>query len=246
VQPNLRPVATAQAVLGIDTATSDVAVAVARDGELLWEGRQEPEDGGRPRHSAALLAAVESALAAAGGWEAVGLIAVGVGPGTFTGLRVGVATARALAQARGLELAPVSSLAALARGIPDRETKLALALIDARRGEAFAGLYDAADEPIWEPLVAGPQELAERLANLPHTPRAAGDGSLRFRDRLEAAGVEVLPDADPAHRMAARHVCGLASRAPRMPPDRVTPIYLRRPDAEVWREQRSRERAAGD
>jgi tRNA threonylcarbamoyladenosine biosynthesis protein TsaB len=233
-------------VLGIDTATSDVAVAVTGEGELLWEGREEPGDGGRPRHSAALLSAIESALAAAGGWEQVGLIAVGVGPGTFTGLRVGVATARALAQARGLELAPVSSLAALARGIGDREARPGLALIDARRGEAFAGLYDAGDEPVWDPFVAGPDELGERLAALPNPPRAAGDGSLRFRDRLEAAGVEVLPDADPAHRMAARHVCGLASRAPRMPPDRVTPIYLRRPDAEVWREQRAGERAAGN
>jgi tRNA threonylcarbamoyladenosine biosynthesis protein TsaB len=236
----------APSVLGMDTATSDVAVAVTRDGELLWEGSQRPGDRDRPRHSAALLVTVESALAAAGGWEEVGLIAVGVGPGTFTGLRVGVATARALAQARGLELAPVSSLAALARGIGDREARPGLALIDARRGEAFAGLYGAAAEPVWEPFVAGPEELAERVATLPNPPRAAGDGSLRFRDRLEAAGVEVLPDADPAHRMAARHVCGLASRAPRMRPDRVTPIYLRRPDAEVWREQRAGERPAGD
>jgi tRNA threonylcarbamoyladenosine biosynthesis protein TsaB len=234
------------AVLGIDTATSDVAVAITRGGDLLWEGREEPGDGDRPRHSAALLSAVEAALAAAGGWEHVGLIAVGVGPGTFTGLRVGVATARALAQARGLPLAPVSSLAALARGIPGRQARPGLALIDARRGEAFSGLYDADDEALWEPFVAAPEELGERLAALPDPPRAAGDGSLRFRDRLEAAGVEVLPDADPAHRMAARHVCGLASRAPRMPPDRVTPIYLRRPDAEVWREQRAGERAAGD
>jgi tRNA threonylcarbamoyladenosine biosynthesis protein TsaB len=238
--------ATGQVVLGMDTATSDVAVAVTRGDEVLWEGREAPGEGGRPRHSAALLAAVETAVGATGGWEGVGLIAVGVGPGTFTGLRVGVATARALAQARGLQLAPVSSLAALARGIPEREGRPRLALIDARRKEAFATLCGAGDEPIWEPFVAGPDGIAERVASLPKTPRAAGDGSLRFRDRLEAAGVEVLPDADPAHRMAARHVCGLASRAPRMPPGRVTPIYLRRPDAEVWREQRSRERAAGD
>jgi tRNA threonylcarbamoyladenosine biosynthesis protein TsaB len=238
--------ATGQAVLGMDTATSDVAVAVTRGDEVLWEGREVPGEGDRPRHSAALLTAVETAVGATGGWEGIGLIAVGVGPGTFTGLRVGVATARALAQARGLQLAPVSSLAGLARGIPEREGRPRLAMIDARRKEAFAALHGAGDEPIWEPFVAGPDEIAQRVASLPKTPRAAGDGSLRFRDRLEAAGVEVLPDADPAHRMAARHVCGLASRAPRMPPGRVTPIYLRRPDAEVWREQRSRERAAGD
>jgi tRNA threonylcarbamoyladenosine biosynthesis protein TsaB len=226
-------------ILGIDTATADVAVAVARGGEIVWEVREPPAEQGRPRHSEALLAAVERAVEAAGGWRSIGTIGVGIGPGTFTGLRVGVATGRALAQARGLELAPVGSLAALARGIPGLEERPGLALIDARRDELFAGLYGVDDEPIWEPFVAPPEAIAERIAGLRVTPRAAGDGSLRFRQRLEAAGVEVLPDTDRAHRMAARHVCALAERAPRLRPEQVTPIYLRRPDAEVWREQRS-------
>ena len=151
-------------VLGIDTATADVAVAVCADGEPLSERRAPPPQSGRPRHSEALLAEIEAAVAEAGGWERVGLIAVGIGPGTFTGLRVGVATARALGQARGLELAPVSSLAALARGIGGGEERERLALIDARRGELFAGLYGSAEEPIWEPFVAGPDELGERVA----------------------------------------------------------------------------------
>jgi tRNA threonylcarbamoyladenosine biosynthesis protein TsaB len=230
-------------VLGIDTATAHVAVGVTAGGSLLSERSAAPAAGGRPRHSAALLAEVEAALADAGGWERVALIGVGVGPGTFTGLRVGVATARALGQARGLELAPVSSLAALALGIRAAPDRPRLALIDARRGELFAGLYDADGEPTWEPFVAGPDELAERVATLAAAPLAAGDGSLRFRERLETAGVEVLPDADAAHRMAARHICALAERAPRVRPEAVTPIYLRRPDAEVWREQRAGERA---
>ncbi len=233
-------------VLGIDTATADVAVAVCADGEPLSERRAPPPQSGRPRHSEALLAEIEAAVAEAGGWERVGLIAVGIGPGTFTGLRVGVATARALGQARELELAPVSSLAALARGIGGGEERERLALIDARRGELFAGLYGSAEAPIWEPFVAGPDELGERVATRRAAPLAAGDGSLRFRERLQAAGVEVLPDADPAHRMAARHVCVLADRAPRTRPEHLTPIYLRRPDAEVWREQRAGERAGAD
>jgi tRNA threonylcarbamoyladenosine biosynthesis protein TsaB len=228
-------------VLGIDTATADVAVAVCADGEPLSERRAPPPQSGRPRHSEALLAEIEAAVAQAGGWERVGLIGVGVGPGTFTGLRVGVATARALGQARGLELAPVSSLAALARGIGAGEGRERLALIDARRGELFAGLYGSGEEPIWEPFVVGPDELSERMATRRAAPVAAGDGSLRFRERLQAAGVEVLPDADPAHRMAARHVCVLADRVPRTRPEYLTPIYLRRPDAEVWREQRAGE-----
>jgi tRNA threonylcarbamoyladenosine biosynthesis protein TsaB len=232
--------------LGIDTATADVAVAVCSGAEPLSQRRASPPESGRPRHSQALLAEIEAAVAAAGGWERVGLVAVGVGPGTFTGLRVGVATARALVQARRLEAASVGSLAALARGIDAPPGTPRLALIDARRGEVFAGLYDRRCRPVWEPFVAPPDRIGERVETLSVAPLAAGDGSLRFRQQLEAAGVEVLPDADPAHRMAARHVCALAERAPRVRPEQLTPIYLRRPDAEVWRQQRTAEPAGGD
>jgi tRNA threonylcarbamoyladenosine biosynthesis protein TsaB len=233
-----------EAVLGIDTATAQSAVAVTRAGEVVFERAADPADDGRPRHAAVLLGEVEAAVDAAGGWPGVGLIAVGVGPGTFTGLRIGIATARALAQGRGLPIAPVSSLAALALGIdpaaaePERPR---LALIDARRGEVFGALHRADSGVVWEPFVAAPASLAERVAALPRAPLAAGDGSLRFRAELEAAGVEVLPDADPAHRMAARHVCALAAGVAPGRPEQVKPIYLRRPDAEVWRERGDRD-----
>ena len=169
----------------------------------------------------------------------MGLIAVGIGPGTFTGLRVGIATARALAQGRRLPLAGVDSLAALARGITaEHPGRGAVPLIDARRGELFAAVYDAAGERLDGPLVAAPERIAATVAPGGAKPLAAGDGSLRFRQQLESGGVEVLPDADPAHRMAARHICALAAAVePGLPTD-VTPAYLRRPDAEVWREQR--------
>ena len=227
------------AVLGIDTATGDVAVAVTAAGELLYERSVAPAEGERPRHSAALLAEIEAALDRVGGWDRVAVIAVGIGPGMFTGLRVGVATARALAQARGLEIAPVISPHALALGIPRQGERSRLGLIDARRGELFSALVGPGGELASEPFVASPEAVAERAARLAEYPLAAGDGSLRFRDQLEGAGVEVLPDADPAHRMAARHVCALAEGAARVRPEQATPIYLRRPDAEVWREQRA-------
>lgn len=231
-------------MLGIDTATAETAVAVTRDGEVAGERTAEPGEDGRPRHAAALLGEIEAAVGASGGWERIGLIAVGVGPGTFTGLRVGIATVRAVAQGRGLPVAPVSSLAALALGIdpsgsaPDRPR---LALIDARRGEAFGALHRADARVVWPPFVAAPDAIAERVAQLPRPPLAAGDGSLRFRAQLEAAGVEVLPDADPAHRMAARRVCALAAGVEPVRPEQVKPIYLRRPDAEVWRERGHRD-----
>jgi tRNA threonylcarbamoyladenosine biosynthesis protein TsaB len=233
----------AQAVLGIDTATADTAVAATRDGELVFECVVAAGEA-RPRHAAALLGEVEAAIEAAGGWDGVRLLAVGVGPGMFTGLRIGIATARALAQARALPIAPVSSLAALALGI-DRSCSDAdrprLALIDARRGEVFGALHRVDGGVVWGPFVAVPERVAERVAELPRPPMAAGDGSLRFRAELESAGVEVLPDADPAHRMAARHVCALAAEVEPGRPEQVRPIYLRRPDAEVWRERGNRD-----
>lgn len=234
----------ADVVLAIDTATDYAAVGAARDGELLHEASLAPGPDGRPRHSAALLAEIEATADAAGGWERVGTLAVGVGPGTFTGLRVGIATVRALAQARRLPVAPVSSLAALALGIGATEAargRRRLALIDAKREEVFAALQGAEGEPVWEPFVASVDELGRRLASEGATPVAAGDGSLRFRHQLEAAGVEVLAEADPAHRLAARHVCALARDVKPGRPEAVTPTYLRRPDAEVWRERRNRD-----
>ncbi len=104
-------------ILGIDTATAATAAAVwAPDGPAV-EARDDPDPGARPAHATRLLALVEEALERArAGWGDVERIAVGVGPGGFTGLRHGIATARGLAQARALPLVGVSSLEALARG----------------------------------------------------------------------------------------------------------------------------------
>jgi tRNA threonylcarbamoyladenosine biosynthesis protein TsaB len=228
-------------VLGIDTATARLSVAVRSDDGREHERNVGPDETGRPRHATGLMPAVEEVVGAAGGWQAIDLVAVGIGPGTFTGLRIGVATARALAQARGLGICGISSLAALAAGIAESPRARAgapvLPVIDARRGEVFAALYSADGEELWPPLVAAPQELARRLSELDVQPLAAGDGSLRFRQALEAGGAIVLDQADQAHEVSARHVCRLAAGAEPGPPEDVKPLYLRRPDAELWRER---------
>jgi len=105
-------------ILGLDTATADTAVALWAPGGPEVERRDEPPLGARPAHAGKLLLLVEEALDAAGAsWDDIERIAVGVGPGSFTGLRIGIATARGLAQARNLPLIGVSSLAALAKGV---------------------------------------------------------------------------------------------------------------------------------
>ncbi|MGH2983607.1 MAG: tRNA (adenosine(37)-N6)-threonylcarbamoyltransferase complex dimerization subunit type 1 TsaB [Solirubrobacterales bacterium] len=246
----------------MDTATADAVVGVARGGQILREAAVEPDSEGRPRHSRVLLGEVERCAEAAGGWAEVDRIAVGIGPGSYTGLRIGIATARALAQARRLPLAGVGSLAALAHGIaehPEAGGRPLLPVIDARRGQVFAALYKtgrsspdetggssrsplaSAERPrildceeLWEPLVADPAELAERLTELEASPLAAGDGAVRFRPEFEAAGVTVAPSEAPVHGISARDVCALGESTAEAPPDRIEPVYLRPPDAKRW------------
>jgi tRNA threonylcarbamoyladenosine biosynthesis protein TsaB len=233
-------------VVGFDTATGDTTAAATRGGEVLYEGLLGPAEDGGPLHTAALLAEVERAAEAAGGWGAVGRIAVGVGPGSFTGLRVGVATARALALSQGLPLSGVGTLEALSRGIGEvADGADRLGVLDARRGEVCAALDSAAGERLWGPLLCRPEELAERIAELPRKALCAGSGAVRFRQQLTNRGVEIPDDADPVHRVAARHVCALAATGPGEDESAsVAPLYLRPPDAERWRERDSLQKSS--
>jgi tRNA threonylcarbamoyladenosine biosynthesis protein TsaB len=216
-------------LLGIDTSTPASAASVLRaDGESFEVAPEPARLTAGPAHARELMPAVADVMERAGlDFGDLEAIAVGVGPGTFTGLRIGIATARALAGARGLPLRPVSSLAALAEGI---EGELRLPLIDARRGELFAALYGAGGEPLWPPFVAPPEQVAERVRQADLRVRAAGDGSIRFRGVLEAAGIGVEADESRAHVVRALHVCRLARTVPGEPPEAVLPEYLRTPD----------------
>ena len=216
-------------LLGMDTSTPAASAAVLRDDGEAFEVLPPPERLQRPpAHAGELMPAVAEAMERAEvDWGDLDAIAVGVGPGTFTGLRIGIATARALATAAGLPLRPVSSLAALAAGI---DHLVRLPLIDARRGEVFAALYEGERE-FWPPLVMRPEELIEQLGNASVIPMAAGDGSIRFRGMLEEAGIPVEPDDSAAHVVSALSVCRLGQGAPDEPPEAVLPEYLREPDA---------------
>lgn len=211
-----------------------------RGGEVVHEELLGLAADGSPRHSTALLAEVERAVDACGGWDSVAGLAVGRGPGSFVGIRIGLATARGLATSAGLPVRGVCTLDALGRALVEAGDGEALAVLDARRGEAFAALYAASGERLWEPLVLSPAELAERVTERPAPPRAAGSGAVRFRDELASRGVEIPGDADPVHRVAARHICALAANGADEP---LEPIYLRPPDAQRWRERHDSQRA---
>jgi len=215
-------------ILGLDTATPATVVAVLPAAGEPVELRHEPGPGERPGHAAQLLPLARRALEALGATFAdVRRIGVGVGPGTFTGLRIGVATARALAQATGAEVAGISTLEALA--VEAGDDRAVLAVLDARRGEAYAAAFRDG-ERLLAPVAVAPEGLAA-LADPRHAPwLAVGDGAVRFRDRLELAA-EVPADASALHAVSALAVCRLAREARPVDRDAVLPEYVRLPDA---------------
>jgi tRNA threonylcarbamoyladenosine biosynthesis protein TsaB len=216
-------------ILGFDTSTAASSAALLLpSGDLVESAPPPARLTERPAHATELLPAIHEVMGQADvDYGALDAIAVGLGPGTFTGLRIGVATARALAKANDLPLRGVSSLAVLAAGMPDR---LRLPLIDAKRGEAYAALFDG-DAERWPPCALGIDALLERLREAGITPLAAGDGSLRFREQLEAAGVAVAPADSRVHVVSAGYLCRRALHVPDTPPEQVVPDYLREPDA---------------
>jgi tRNA threonylcarbamoyl adenosine modification protein YeaZ len=191
-------------ILAFDTATPDADVALVRDGEILGE---------QSSRAVRVLADADALLASAGlAPSHLEALAVGVGPGSFMGIRIGLAAARGLALALGIETAGVSTLAALAAAAPG-----AVPVIDARRGEVFALLPTG-------PAVLSPDELEVERA--PYV----GDGAVRYREVLEARGAQVPPDDDARHRPRARFIAALARDFE--PADALAPLYLRVPDAD--------------
>jgi tRNA threonylcarbamoyladenosine biosynthesis protein TsaB len=221
-------------ILAFDTATRATAVAL---GEL--ELRDDPPPGARPRHTTRLVPLICQAMARSGaGWENIELIAVGVGPGTFTGLRVGVATARALARARGLPLVGVSTLQSLAGNAVPVPADGVLAVLDARRGEVFAAAWSSAGgepRPVLSARAISPEALAGLIPGLGARVLAIGEGAVEFRAVLERSGALIPDDYSELHRVAAKSHIRLAHSLPPSDPDEVRPEYLRLPDAELAR-----------
>jgi tRNA threonylcarbamoyladenosine biosynthesis protein TsaB len=232
-------------VLGFDTATSATVVGLLEltaDGRELTaiERRDDPPPRTRPRHTSALLALAIDALDEVGiGWEELDLLAVGTGPGTFTGLRIGISTARALARARELPIVGVStlrSLASAAAAAAQAQDRRALAVLDARRGEVFvAGWADpeAPRTPLIAPAAVAPERLAAGLPETGERWLAVGEGAVAFRQVLERSGARVPDDGAALHRASALTHCRLATGLRPQNPNHVRPDYIRLPDAEL-------------
>jgi tRNA threonylcarbamoyladenosine biosynthesis protein TsaB len=194
--------------LAFDTATGVATSALVRDGEVLGE---------RASRAVRVLADAEELLEQAGADpRELSQLVVGTGPGSFTGVRMGLAAARGLAFALDLRLAGVSTLDALAAGASG-----ALPVVDAGRREVFT-LVDGV------PAVAAPDEL-----RLDPGTTCIGEGAVRYRKVLEALGVKIPPRESELHLPRARFHAELAREF--VDPETVEPLYLRLPDAEQAR-----------
>jgi tRNA threonylcarbamoyladenosine biosynthesis protein TsaB len=232
-------------VMALDTTSRGGSVALVDDGRLVDE---RAGDASRT-HGERL---PEELVALGVEWSSVDVFAVAAGPGSFTGLRIGIATIQGLALVNKRPAAGVSALEALAQlASRDRaEGDTIAAWIDAQRGEVFSALYRVGPAPLFTPerlveletpAVAAP--LATMSAWSRHDLRSttfAGDGAVRYAPALEADGA-IMRVAAPALLAGAvgcmASVC--AARGLTTAPDAVRPLYIRRPDAELHRQRQT-------
>lgn len=230
-------------VVGIDTATPQVSVAVGTDAAIL--GRIQIAGTARQE---SVTPALDQLLRWTGvSLDQVGGFAVGTGPGLFTGLRVGVETAKTLAQVTKSPLLAISSIDALAYAVRHTERTI-VAVIDARRKEVFWASYRPVPGGVLrlsEPAVQRPEALVAELEATPGEVLLVGDGAILYREVLQAVGARAtFASPAAAHPDAASLVELAVPRFVREEHDNlfdVVPIYLRKSDAEIAWDDRARD-----
>lgn len=225
-------------ILGIETATAQVGCALGGHEGVLASSHSAK---GR-RHAENLAPAIDFVCAQAQvDLSDIGLVAVDIGPGLFTGLRVGIATAKAIAYGLRVPMIGVSSLDLLA--FPVRYSpRLIVTAIDARRGEIFHAFYRQVPggvQRVSEPTVGTAEDLASELMAMSEEVLLVGDGAQRYRDvfaeldKVEHVDVgNLYPSAISLVQLA--HAQAL--REEFSPIDQIHPVYLRKPDAQInWK-----------
>ena len=223
-------------LLGIDTATSSAGVALWGDDGPMASARVV---GGR-KHAEVVMPLVQELCERTGTAVGdIGAVAVDIGPGLFTGLRVGLATATAIGLARNVPVVGVSSLDVLANPHRRRAGRLTT-VVDARRGAVYWALYETDGRELHQlqaPAVAPPEAVAASLAGSPAPVLAVGDGAWRYRELMspvaEVAGPgEMWPSAEVVAELGAARLAGgvVPDRPPR-------PLYLRKADVRIGWDQ---------
>ncbi len=225
-------------ILSLDTTTRAGSAAVLRDDAVLCERVGDSSIAHGERLPGDLARVLETAGVSL---REVELFAVAAGPGSFTGLRVGIATVQGLAMASGSRIVPISTLEALARAGRDGG-RLVGAWMDAQRGEVYAALYEADGERVRvAPVAAKPQAVLDAWTDAvgTHDMVFIGDGATRYADliqRRHGARVAVTP-APPLAGFVGQIAAGRAGQA--VLPHAVVPIYVRKSDAELARDRRA-------
>ncbi len=222
-------------ILGIETATETAGCAIGgHEGVISSTHCSSPR-----QHAENLTPAIEFICKQAGmSLSEIRTVAVDVGPGLFTGLRVGLATAKAIAFALRVPMVGVSSLDLLA--FPVRfSPRLITAAIDARRAEIYYSFYRQVPggvQRLSDPVVGSPEDLASELLAAGEEVLLVGDGAHRYREAFEGlAKVEVVDRANstPSAASLVQLAHAKALREEFEQPDAIEPIYLRRPDVEI-------------
>jgi tRNA threonylcarbamoyladenosine biosynthesis protein TsaB len=234
-------------LLGIETATRRVGVVIASEDGIL--GRIElggHAGSGAPRHAECLVPAIQYLCEQTGTMlDRVSAIAVGVGPGMFTGLRVGVTTAKVLAQTLRVPMIPIPSLDLLA--YPLRHAHgLVVPAIDARRHELYYALYRTVPGGVQRDSnyeIGEPDDLVAELEARGEEALLCGDGALRFASAFaEVKRTELAGPGHAAPGLAALAELAIAryAREEFCAPDDVLPLYLRKSDAELAWDRKGR------
>jgi tRNA threonylcarbamoyladenosine biosynthesis protein TsaB len=224
-------------ILALDTTSRAGSVAVVRDAQVLVEFAGDEA----MAHGQRLPGALAEACARTGiDTGAIDLLAVAAGPGSFTGLRIGIATMQGLATALGIRIVPVSTLEATAVAAGEGPGRVA-AWIDAHRGEVFAQVFErsgASAVPLADAMAGAPADVLRTQAPVLEGASFHGDGAIRYRAEVQGTWPGALiPSSVPT-------LAGAIGRIAAAHPDRavlphaVIPIYVRRPDVEMARERR--------